>query len=149
MSDFFKRFAINTSLQMFFLTLAIWVGGFELAAAEEFESVRLAGVSFLEKQPDFGGETCIAMFLWAQGHNVTGDEVLDASGVNPLLGRGCYLCYYLQEKGLLIKYFHQFREHAEEDLSGYETLKAVLGRDDLDQFQKQWEKYVMKLRFGN
>ncbi|MFK7767155.1 MAG: papain-like cysteine protease family protein [Mariniblastus sp.] len=59
-----------------------------------------------------------------------------------------YLCYYLQERGLLIKYFHRFRENVAEDPGGYQTLKDVLGRDDIEVFQKQWERYVSKLRYG-
>lgn len=60
-----------------------------------------------------------------------------------------YLCYYLQERDLLYKYYHLFVKNAAKDPSGYETLKQVLGRDDIDQFQKQWQEYVLKLRFGN
>ena len=70
----------------------------------------------------------------------------DNAGTNYAQAR--YLCYYLQEKGLLVKYFHQFRKNAVDDPSGYETLKSVLGRDDMEPFQKQWEKFVLKLRFG-
>ena len=58
-----------------------------------------------------------------------------------------YLCYYLQEKELLVKYFHQFRKNVDRDPTGFETLKQVLGRNDVLQFQKEWEDYVMKLRF--
>jgi len=41
-----------------------------------------------------------------------------------------YLCYYLQEAGLLEKYYHAFRAAHQKDPSGYETLKAVLQRDE-------------------
>jgi hypothetical protein len=71
------------------------------------------------------------------------------NGASSNYAQARYLCYYLQEKGLLITYFHKFRENAADDPSGYETLKKVLGRDDMDRFQNQWEKYVLKLRFGN
>ena len=60
-----------------------------------------------------------------------------------------YLCYFLQEQGLLIKYYHSFRKNASQDPSGYETLKQILGRTDIERFQKEWEAYVLKLRFGN
>ena len=60
-----------------------------------------------------------------------------------------YLCYYLQEKRKLVKFFHQFRKNVGTDPTGYETLKKVIGRKDMDKFQKDWERYVLKLRFGN
>jgi len=56
-----------------------------------------------------------------------------------------YLCYYLQEKGLLEKYYRDFRAHAADDPSGYKTLQKVLGETDMPAFQKRWEAYVMKL----
>ncbi len=58
-----------------------------------------------------------------------------------------YLCYYLQENGLLLKFYRAFRAHAAEDPTGYETLKKVLGNPDMAQFQKDWERYVAALRF--
>jgi hypothetical protein len=58
-----------------------------------------------------------------------------------------YLCYYLQSKGLLVKYFHEFRKNSREDASGYKTLVKVLGEEDMEAFQKKWQEYVMTLRF--
>jgi hypothetical protein len=58
-----------------------------------------------------------------------------------------YLCYYLQEHGLLVKYFHEFRRSANDDPTGYETLARVLGEEDMDVFHEKWQQYVMKLRF--
>jgi len=58
-----------------------------------------------------------------------------------------YLCYYLQEKGLLTKFVRDFMAGYEQDPTGYETLKRTLGEDDMAAFQQRWEKYVMKLRF--
>ncbi len=58
-----------------------------------------------------------------------------------------YLCYYLQQKGLLKTYYRRFLAGHKDDPSGYKTLKAVLERDDMDAFQKQWESYVLKLEF--
>jgi hypothetical protein len=74
-------------------------------------------------------------------------EFYSGAGTNYAQAR--YLCYYLQEKGLLIKYFHQFRRDADSDPTGYETLKSVLGRDDIESFQQEWQTYVSKLRFGS
>jgi hypothetical protein len=58
-----------------------------------------------------------------------------------------YLCYYLQEKGLLHEFYRQFHAHCEQDPTGYDTLKKVLGRDDMAKFQAEWAAYVLKLRF--
>ena len=60
-------------------------------------------------------------------------------------GQARYLCYYLQQKGLLEKYYRAFRAHAADDPSGYKTLQKILDETDMTAFQKRWEKYVMKL----
>ena len=67
----------------------------------------------------------------------------DRSGVNYAQAR--YLCYYLQEKGLLVKFYKQFLARREKDPSGFETLKAVLRESDMDQFKRRWERYVLQL----
>lgn len=58
-----------------------------------------------------------------------------------------YLCYYLQEKGLLGRFYREFVKAHENDAGGYETLKKVLGVTDMDQFKADWEKWVLALRF--
>jgi hypothetical protein len=58
-----------------------------------------------------------------------------------------YLCYYLQEKGLLVKFFHAFFANHAQDPSGLKTLKTILGEEDMDAFKKKWEQYVLKLTF--
>jgi hypothetical protein len=58
-----------------------------------------------------------------------------------------YLCYYLQEKGLLARFYHDFYAGRKEDPTGYKTLQRVLGEQDMDAFKKQWEEYVLKLKF--
>jgi hypothetical protein len=62
-------------------------------------------------------------------------------------GQARYLCYYLQEQDLLRKFYHRFHANWEKDPSGYKTLREVLGRRDMDRFQKDWEAWVLKLRF--
>ncbi|MHC4078691.1 MAG: hypothetical protein ACYST0_09670, partial [Planctomycetota bacterium] len=59
-----------------------------------------------------------------------------------------YLCYYLQEKGLLRKYYKAFHAARKQDPTGYRTLQKVLGRQDMKAFQKEWERYVLKLRYS-
>ena len=44
-------------------------------------------------------------------------------------------------------FYRRFHAHRDQDPTGYETLKAVLGRDDMDAFQKEWEPWVMKLKY--
>src|SRR6185295_17383769 len=58
-----------------------------------------------------------------------------------------YLCYYLQERGLLTKFYHAFREYADDDRTGYETLLLILAEEDADAFRKRWETFVLDLRF--
>jgi hypothetical protein len=58
-----------------------------------------------------------------------------------------YLCYYLQQKNLLRTFYRSFLTIRKEDPSGYKTLQAVLKRDDMAEFQKQWEAFVLTLRF--
>lgn len=67
----------------------------------------------------------------------------DRTGVHYAQSR--YLCYYLQDKGLLVKFYKQFRAGYEKDPSGFETLKRVLGESDMDQFKRKWERYVLGL----
>ncbi len=59
-----------------------------------------------------------------------------------------YLCYYLQEQGLLQRYYREFHAHASTDPTGYKTLRAVLGETDMDAFKKRWEAFVLKLEFN-
>jgi hypothetical protein len=58
-----------------------------------------------------------------------------------------YLCYYLQQHDLLRKFYRRFHANQKHDPTGYQTLKDTLGRDDMAEFQREWEKYVLKLRF--
>lgn len=70
----------------------------------------------------------------------------DSAGVHYAQAR--YLCYYLQQKGLLIKFYQEFAKNSASDPTGYQTLQKVLGAPDMDAFQKDWEAYVLKLRVG-
>jgi len=58
-----------------------------------------------------------------------------------------YLCYYLQERGLLIDFYKQFVANQKLDPSGFNTLKKILGEDDMDRFKARWEAFVLKLTF--
>ena len=60
-------------------------------------------------------------------------------------GQSRYLCYYLQEKGLLIKFYQEFYSHQKEDPTGYKSLQKILGETDMERFKTKWEKYVLSL----
>jgi hypothetical protein len=62
-------------------------------------------------------------------------------------GQSRYLCYYLQEKGLLVKFYHEFYKAREEDPTGYKTLKKILGEDDMVAFKEKWEVFVLNLSY--
>ena len=66
-------------------------------------------------------------------------------GVNYAQAR--YLCYYLQEKGLLVKFYQAFSANHKADPTGYQTLKKVLGESDMDAFGKSWREFVLGLTF--
>jgi hypothetical protein len=59
-----------------------------------------------------------------------------------------YLCYYLQQKGLLVKFYREFLAHHREDHSGYQILRRVLNVRDMNAFKKRWEKFVLGLTQG-
>ena len=69
----------------------------------------------------------------------------DDSGVNYAASR--YLLYYLQEKGKLREFYATFRAARDKDPSGYATLVATLGEEDMTAFEKRWRAYVGKLTF--
>ncbi|HVT27110.1 MAG TPA: C39 family peptidase [Lacipirellulaceae bacterium] len=68
----------------------------------------------------------------------------DNAGTNYAQAR--YLCYYLQEQGKLTQFYHEFVANQTDDPTGYKTLTHVLAENDMDAFQKQWERFVMNLR---
>jgi hypothetical protein len=58
-----------------------------------------------------------------------------------------YLCYYLQERNLLVKYYHAFSTGWRDDPTGYKTLQAVLGEEDMSVFEQTWRTFVANLTF--
>ena len=57
-----------------------------------------------------------------------------------------YLCLYLQDKGLLKKYYRDFYAARNDDPSGYQTLVKTLGEKDMAAFKERWEKWALKLK---
>jgi hypothetical protein len=55
-----------------------------------YRDVLIENVPHVQQRPDFCGEACAEMFLRKLGSDITQDRVFDQSGVDPLLGRGCY-----------------------------------------------------------
>jgi hypothetical protein len=70
----------------------------------------------------------------------------DARGTH--YGSSRYLCYYLQQRGLLVKFYREFYAHQKEDPTGYKTLQRILRTRDMNAFQRRWEKYVLGLKKG-
>jgi hypothetical protein len=54
---------------------------------------------------------------------------------------------YLQEKGKLVEFYRSFRDSADRDPTGVEIFKEVLGVRELAAFQKEWEVWVLGLRY--
>ncbi|HEV2859844.1 MAG TPA: hypothetical protein VGX48_02425 [Pyrinomonadaceae bacterium] len=67
----------------------------------------------------------------------------DDRGTNYAQAR--YLCYYLQERGLLTRFYREFHANRASDPTGFDTLKRVLKVTDMAAFQKEWEKFVLGL----
>lgn len=63
-------------------------------------------------------------------------------------GQSRYLLYYLQERGLLVKFYKEFYNRRQTDPTGYQTLQTILGESDMTAFQKKWEKFVLDLSQG-
>lgn len=74
----------------------------------------------------------------------TDDEFYaDDSGVHYAMAR--YLCYWLQERGLLVKLVSRAQELKAKDRTGWQALREVLGENP-DLAQKEWEQFVMGLK---
>ena len=102
---------------------------------------RLAGLKRVIKADALPSFRALCSTTTHQFYNMT-------SGDNYAQAR--YLCYYLQEKKLLKKFFEEFRKNVEDDPSGYATLKKILGirsESDMQKFQTRWEKWVLGLKF--
>lgn len=69
----------------------------------------------------------------------------DDPGTNYAQAR--YLCYWLQQAGLLHRFYHAFVAAVGEDPSGYKTLQSILGTRNMTGFQARWEREVMQLRY--
>lgn len=77
----------------------------------------------------------------------TGDRPFydDDPGTNYAQAR--YLCFWLQEHGLLRSYYHAFVAAAADDPSGFATLRNIVGAKDMRVWDEKWQRWVMTLRF--
>lgn len=66
----------------------------------------------------------------------------DQEGYNYAEAR--YLCYYLQEKGLLTIFYKRFKQQYKTDPNGVKTLAEVV-KKDLDSFEKEWVEWAKTL----
>jgi hypothetical protein len=72
---------------LLFLNLA---GASRIAESADWQSVRIDGVPHVRQKPDFCGEACAEMYLRKLHVPLDQDAVFDLSGLDPVLGRGCY-----------------------------------------------------------
>ena len=70
----------------------------------------------------------------------------DEQGTNYAQSR--YLCYYLQQRGLLVKFYREFLANQKADPTGYQTLQRILRTRDMNAFKLKWQKYVLGLQQG-
>ena len=75
---------------LFVLTATLLIAPPSAAAPPTYKDVLIKDVPHVRQKPDFCGEACAEMYLRKLGHAVTQDLVFDASGLDPVLGRGCY-----------------------------------------------------------
>ena len=67
----------------------------------------------------------------------------DASGIP--YAQSKYIAFYLQQRGLLVDYYHAFYENRKTDPLGMETLRAILHIEDLSEFQAEWQNWILKI----
>jgi len=66
----------------------------------------------------------------------------DDQGTNYAQAR--YLCYWLQERGLLVKLVRGMQERGEDDPTGYKLLTSLVG-PDMAKFERQWAKDTLAI----
>jgi hypothetical protein len=80
--------------------------------------------------------------------SMTSTEFYGEENYSQFYAQARYLCYYLQEKGLLVKYYREFTRNVNKDPTGFSSLQHVLGEKDMKAFQNKWEKFILELRNG-
>ena len=75
----------------------------------------------------------------------TGDFCGPKMGLNYAQAR--YFCFYLQQQGLLEKYYREFRDHYKDDPTGLKQLRKVLAPRKIEDVEAEELAWVKKLRF--
>jgi len=57
-----------------------------------------------------------------------------------------YLCYFLQQRGKLVDFYHAFYEARAVDPTGYATLLDVLDVGDDTRFERDWSGWILGLK---
>jgi hypothetical protein len=68
------------------------------------------------------------------------------SGYSEHYAQARYLCYYLQERELLVRFHREFVANAKQDPTGAQTLKKILKVNDLESFREKWQKFILDIR---
>ena len=58
-----------------------------------------------------------------------------------------YLLMYLQEQGKLRAFYARLRDNHDKDATDLQTLRDILGDQNLEAFENGWRKWVLGLRF--
>lgn len=58
-----------------------------------------------------------------------------------------YLLMYLQERGLLRRFYWMVRKNHRTDPSGYAALRAVLHEEDMAGFMRRWQRWALGLSY--
>jgi hypothetical protein len=77
----------------------------------------------------------------------SGDDGFYAHDPGTNYGQARYLCYWLQVENRLRAFYRDFVADAESDPTGEATLTRHVG-GDLALFQRDWERFVLGLRYG-
>ncbi len=82
----------------------------------------------------------------------SGDRAFYRDGAGDNYAQARYLCYYLQERGLLARYYQAFLAAKDRDPTGYATLKRILGlksEKSMRLFERRFAAWVRTLEFNS
>lgn len=75
----------------------------------------------------------------------TDRESLKSGEIGLYYSQARYLCYYLQERHVLRPFYRLYRDSYEKDPNGHETLKKLLGEDNLEAIDRDWTSFLRSL----
>jgi len=65
---------------------------------------------------------------------------------NPHYPQARYFCMYMQEKGVLVTFYKEFRERYSEDRSGTKFVEEVFGKK-AEEIDADWQKWIQTLEY--